>query len=155
MYQSFKPGSLELAIAIAVHRHNGQVDKAGMPYILHSLRVMSKLSSSDEMIVGVLHDAKEDAGLTNQELISFGFANKIIEAIDAVTRREGEDYFVFCLRAAQNPIGCEVKLADLNDNKDLSRIATPTTKDYQRVEKYNKAIVLIENSKKHRLTPRI
>jgi hypothetical protein len=36
-----------------------------------------------------------------------------------------------------------VKLADLADNCDLSRIAEPTEVDHQRIEKYQRAIRLI------------
>jgi hypothetical protein len=42
-----------------------------------------------------------------------------------------------------NPIGRCVKLADLHDNSDLSRIAAPSERDFQRIEKYRRAIDLI------------
>jgi hypothetical protein len=47
---------------------------------------------------------------------------------------------VFVLRAAANPIGRRVKLADLEDNCDLSRLADPTARDHVRVAKYRRAI---------------
>jgi hypothetical protein len=72
-----------------------------------------------------------------------GFSDQIIAALDAVTKREGEDYEDFARRAAANPIGRNVKLADLADNCDLSQIAEPTEVDYQRIEKYQRAITLI------------
>ncbi|HUP50107.1 MAG TPA: GTP pyrophosphokinase, partial [Thermoanaerobaculia bacterium] len=56
--------TLERAIMIAVQAHAGQVDKAGEPYILHPLRVMLKLTSDEERIVGVLHDVVEDTDWT-------------------------------------------------------------------------------------------
>jgi hypothetical protein len=37
-----------------------------------------------------------------------------------------------------------VKLADLEDNMDLSRIAAPGERDFRRVEKYRKARALLE-----------
>ncbi len=45
---------LDKAIKIATEAHKGQVDKAGAEYILHPLRVMSKLETEEEKIVGVL-----------------------------------------------------------------------------------------------------
>jgi hypothetical protein len=57
-----------------------------------------------------------------------------------VTKREGEDYEAFVRRAAANPIGRRVKLADLHDNCDLTRIAEPAERDLQRIEKYRRAI---------------
>ena len=65
--------------------------------------------------------------------------------MDAVTKREREDYEDFARRAAANPIGRNVKLADLADNCDLSSIAEPTEADYQRIERYRLAIKLIHS----------
>jgi hypothetical protein len=59
-----------------------------------------------------------------------------------VTKRDGEDYEDFVRRSAANPIGRSVKLADLHDNSDLSRIAAPSERDFQRLEKYRQAIDL-------------
>jgi primosomal protein N'' len=123
-----------------------QTDKGGAPYILHPLRMMLALSSLDERIVAVLHDVCEDCpGWTLQRLKGEGFPDRIIAALDSVTKREGEDYDSFARRAAANPIGRQVKLADLRDNCDLSRIATPTERDTQRIEKCHRAIELIES----------
>jgi hypothetical protein len=49
------------------------------------------------------------------------------------------------LRAAADPIGRRVKLADLRDNCDLSRISVPTDRDHDRIAKYRRAIELIES----------
>ena len=68
----------------------------------------------------------------------------MLEAVEALTRREGEDYEAFIRRVAPNPIAREVKLADLRDNSDLSRIADPTERDRERVRKYQRAIKFLE-----------
>lgn len=136
--------TLERAIAIAADAHAGQVDKAGAPYVLHPLRMMLRVSSLDERIVAVLHDVCEDCpGWTFERLANEGFAEHIIEALRAVTKRDGETYEDFVRRAATNPIGRRVKLADLHDNCDLSRIAAPSAGDIERIEKYRRAIALI------------
>ena len=137
--------TLERAIAIAAEGHAGQVDKAGAPYVLHPLRLMLAVRSLDERIVAVLHDVVEDCpGWTFDRLRGEGFSNGVITALQSVTKREGEDYETFVLRAAADPIGRQVKLADLRDNCDLSRIAAPTQRDFDRVDKYRRAIALIE-----------
>jgi (p)ppGpp synthase/HD superfamily hydrolase len=137
--------TLERAIAIAAKAHAGQIDKGGSPYILHTLRVMLSLTALDERIVGVLHDVCEDCpGWTLDRLRGEGFEEHIIEALKSVTKRENEDYRSFVLRASANLIGRRVKLADMRDNVDLSRISTPTEGDFQRVEKYREAIAIIE-----------
>src|ERR1700761_5827102 len=91
--------NLERAIAIAAEAHAGQQDKAGAPYILHPLRVMLRLSSNDERIVGVLHDVCEDCpGWTLDRLRSEGFAKQILTAQNSVTKRVGETYENFVRR---------------------------------------------------------
>jgi hypothetical protein len=50
-------------------------------------------------------------------------SDRILAALDSVTKRDGEDYESFVRRAAADLIGRGVKLADLSDNCDLSRIA--------------------------------
>jgi (p)ppGpp synthase/HD superfamily hydrolase len=133
--------SLERAIAIAAEAHAGQHDKAGAPYVLHPLRMMLRVASNDERIVAVLHDVCEDCpGWTFDRLRAEGFSEKILTALDTVTKRDGEAYEDFVRRAANNTIGRAVKLADLQDNCDLSRISNPTPRDFERIEKYKRAI---------------
>jgi (p)ppGpp synthase/HD superfamily hydrolase len=136
--------TLERAVAIAATAHAGQVDKAGSPYLLHPLRMMLNVATPEQQIVAVLHDVVEDCpGWTLDRLRAEGFSEAILSAIDAVTKREGEDYFDFVQRAAANPIAKAVKLADLRDNSDLTRIASPSEADFRRIEKYRRAIALI------------
>jgi len=139
--------TLERAIAIAYESHSGMMDKGGSPYILHPLRVMLSLSSAEERIVGVLHDVCEDCpGWTLERLGAEGFSDRVIAALDSVTKRPGEDYETFVRRAAANPIGRRVRLADLEDNCDLSRIPAPTAIDHQRIDKYREAVQLLRGN---------
>jgi (p)ppGpp synthase/HD superfamily hydrolase len=132
--------SLERAIAIAAGAHEGQLDKGGAPYILHPLRVMLKVGTLEERIVAVLHDVVEDCDISLEELAEEGFSETVLAAIESVTRVPGEAYEDFIARAAQNPIGRVVKLADLEENSDLSRIVQPGWEDLERIEKYRRAI---------------
>ena len=137
--------TLERAVAIAAEAHAGQKDKAGAPYLLHPLRMMLSLKRPEEQITAVLHDVVEDCeGWSFERLRAEGFSAEIIDALGSVTKRDGEDYFDFVRRAAANPIGRQVKLADLRDNSNLGRISQPTARDYERLVKYQKAIALIE-----------
>lgn len=136
--------TLERAIAIAVAAHAGQIDKAGRPYILHPLRVMLALDTTHDQIVGVLHDVVEDTDVTLEGLRAEGFSEVILAGLESVTKREGGDYLTFVLRAGANPIGRRVKLADLRDNSDLTRIAHPTQKDHERLARYRAAIDAIQ-----------
>ncbi|MBK5300885.1 MULTISPECIES: HD domain-containing protein [Gammaproteobacteria] len=131
--------TLERAIAIAAAAHEGQVDKGGAPYILHPLRVMLRVNTLEERIVAVLHDVVEDCGISFDDLRNEGFSETVLMAIASVTKVPDESYEEFVERAAQNPIGRVVKLADLEENSDLSRIAQPSWEDLERVEKYRRA----------------
>jgi (p)ppGpp synthase/HD superfamily hydrolase len=130
---------LEKAILIAVKAHQGQVDKGGHPYILHPLAVMNRVKSSDAKIIAVLHDVLEDTEMTAEDLQKEGFPQEIIDAICAVTRMEEETYEAFLQRIAKNALAVEVKLADIAENRNLSRIPNPTAKDKQRIKKYEQA----------------
>lgn len=136
--------TLERAIALAATAHAGQTDKAGAPYILHVLRVMLRLDTPEERIAAALHDVVEDCGWTLDQLRAEGFPEISITAIDSVTRRESETYEEFVLRAKAHPVGRRVKLADLADNSDLSRLANVTDRDRARLEKYRLAIEALQ-----------
>ena len=124
--------NLARAIAIATEAHADQVDKAGAPYISHPLRVMRAQDSEEARIVAVLHDVVEDcSGWTFKRLKDEGFSTTVIDALRLVTKIEGEDYEDFVRRAAGNPISRAVKIADIQDNMDLSRIANVTTRDLE------------------------
>ena len=134
---------LELAIELAEKHHKGQLDKGGNPYINHPLAVMKRLNRPEEKIVGVLHDIVEDTEVTLENLKEYGFPENIILGVDSVTRREGESRAAFIYRAKLNELGRSVKIADLKENSNLSRIPHPMEKDYERVEKYKREISIL------------
>lgn len=131
---------LEKAILIAVKAHQGQVDKGGNPYILHPLRVMFSMKGENEKICAVLHDVIEDTDITLEFLRNDGFSEEILSALDTLTRRKSESYDQFIDRIVDNQLACNVKLADLSDNMNLTRIKNPSHKDLERIEKYRKAV---------------
>lgn len=130
---------LNKAIEIANRAHKGQVDKAGAPYILHPLRVMMTRDNEIERICAVLHDVIEDSDVTFDNLRREGFSEEIIEVLNCVTKRAGESYDDFINRILGNEIACRVKLADLCDNMNISRIKNPTEQDEERIKKYRDA----------------
>jgi len=135
---------LERAIEISVEAHKGQIDKGGSPYILHPLRVMGNVDGESEKIVAVLHDVVEDSNWTFEALLAEGFSIEVIEALKSVTKEsEDEDYDLFIQRAMQNPIGRKVKIADLRDNLDVTRISDITDTDVKRINKYKKALKIL------------
>lgn len=137
--------NLGKAIAIAAAAHEGQVDKAGAPYITHPLRVMLAMNTDAERIVAVLHDVIEDTAVTLEDLRAAGLTAECEAALLAVTRKPDETYEEFIDRAALDPIGRAVKIADLADNMNLARISNPTARDYERIERYKTAHKKLED----------
>ena len=129
--------TLDKAVAIAVDAHTGQVDKYGQPYILHPVRVMSRVESPDEKIVAILHDVVEDSDRTLDDLRKEGFADDIINAIGLLTKGADEAYTDYVSRLAHNRLARRVKLADLEDNMDLRRISALTDNDSKRLQRYH------------------
>jgi (p)ppGpp synthase/HD superfamily hydrolase len=133
--------NLEKAIEIAQVAHKGVKDKGGHDYINHPIRVMHAMSNDQEKIVAILHDVVEDSDWTFERLKKEGFEDSVIESLRCVTKySEEEDYQEFIKRAATNKIATKVKMADIEDNLDLSRLGTLTEKDLTRIEKYKKAL---------------
>lgn len=130
---------LEKALQIAVKAHSGQIDKAGSAYIFHPIRVSNRCSTDDERIVALLHDTIEDTEVATEYLLMEGFPRNIVDAILSVTRNEDESYDDFIKRSRLNPIGRQVKLHDLEDNMDITRLNELTEKDIYRLNKYIKA----------------
>jgi (p)ppGpp synthase/HD superfamily hydrolase len=127
------------AILLATQAHKRQKDKADMPYILHPLRMMVKMKTESEMMAAVLHDVVEDTGWKLEQLREKGFPEEVLEAVECLTKREGEDYTAFIERAKTNRIARKVKIADLEDNMDARRISNFTTKDAERMARYYQA----------------
>lgn len=137
--------TLERAIEIAKQAHAGQVDKAGVDYIEHPLRVMEMGKDENEKIVGVLHDVVEDSDWTFEMLEAEGFSSEIIEALRCVTKlSEDEDYDHFINRIKGSRLAIKVKLCDLVDNLDTSRLVNVTDSDIKRIRKYARAYASIK-----------
>jgi len=135
---------LDRAIEIAKTAHEGQVDKGGHPYINHPLRVMNNLETVEEKIVAVLHDAVEDSDLQIEDLRTEGFGEEILLAIAAITKLEGEKRKDYLKRVELNKIALRVKIADMSDNADISRIPNPTDRDKERTRIYKKNILKLQ-----------
>ncbi len=131
--------TLDDALVLAAQVHRGQTDRYGKPYILHPLRVMMRMQTDDEKMVAVLHDVVEDSEMTVEDLREAGYPSHIVEAVDGISRREGESYEAYVLRAKQNPLACRVKIADLEDNMDVRRIKGFEARDFERLKRYRRA----------------
>ena len=131
---------IDIALAIAKKAHAGQVDKAGVDYIQHPLYVASQIKTEQEKAVALLHDVLEDSDITVADLLAYGLSNEVVTAVQTLTKKKGQSYQDYLGKVKSNNLARVVKLADLKHNSDLSRLKSVTDTDYDRVEKYKKAI---------------
>lgn len=111
----------EKALELALKYHKGQKKmKTGEPYIVHILRVTMRMKTEDEMIVALLHDILEKSVLTLNDLKKLGFSKNVLSAVDCLTRRKSESYDKTIDRIIKNKLAVRVKIADLEDNMNIS-----------------------------------
>jgi hypothetical protein len=106
---------------------------------LHPIALAAGARDRDERIVALLHDVVEDTPITLEWLAREGFPERVVRAVDALTKRPGEDYAAFIERVGKDRLATRVKLLDLAHNSDLSRLPAPTPADRERVRKYERA----------------
>jgi (p)ppGpp synthase/HD superfamily hydrolase len=137
---------LGIAIAIAAKGFKDKTDKGGEPYILHCLRVMNSMSTPEEKILGVLHDVVEDGVISIEELRALGFSEDILDDLKLLTHLKEDDYLdVYIKKISTSKRATKVKLADLKDNSDITRLKGLRKKDFDRMEKYHKAFIYLSN----------
>ena len=133
-----------LASKIAYRAHDGQTDKAGVPYIFHPIHIAEQMDSEESCIVALLHDVIEDSNIT-LEILSKYFNDDIITALRVLTKKENDDYVMYIKRVKTNKLATKVKIKDLEHNRDLTRLDEVTDKDRKRSLKYWEAIRYLED----------
>lgn len=131
-------------MALATAAHAGQVDKAGVDYILHPIRVAriaaERFGDDPELIqIALGHDLIEDTCVTADVLRDYGFSKRVIDGIVAVTKLKTEKtkrYDDYKARVFANEDAMRVKWADLTHNLDASRLDWVDEKAEKRFVKY-------------------
>lgn len=135
---------LMAAIKCAVTAHDGQVDKIGLPYILHPMAVadMFQPNELEERIVAVLHDVLEDTTMTVRWLLAAGIGARYCEAIESITKRKGELLASYYLRVRRDSLALRVKYRDIEHNLSRRRQKYLRVEDRIRfTEKYRLALI--------------
>ncbi|MAW82086.1 MAG: phosphohydrolase [Parvularcula sp.] len=137
--------------------HDGQVDKAGAPYIGHVVRVFQRLlqafpeACEDIQHAALLHDAIEDCEITPQDLRNRGYSEKTIEIVEAVTKKP-EDGLTYAERIERlalsgNRGAIQVKICGLMDNSDPKRFSSlPEEKAASLSRRYQRALSVLTAS---------
>lgn len=137
---------LALGMSWASQGHVEQFDKAGAPYMLHPMRVAMRLRTKDYelMTIAIMHDLIEDTPTNLFQVRAAGFSERVINALACLTHMKGETYDHYIARILTNRDAMLVKLEDLRDNSDITRLKGFREKDNLRAIKYNKAYMKIE-----------
>lgn len=135
---------VEIAKAIAEKAHAGQFDKAGKPYIEHPAHVAAQIQGDEAKAVAWLHDVVEDTETTFDDLLAAGISPQVVDALRLLTHDKSVPYLDYVRALKRNQFARAVKLADLRHNSDLSRLPKVTSADEERLEKYQKAIRILE-----------
>ena len=130
------------AYDLAIEKHKDAIDKIGKPYILHPLYVSEQFDVYDFKIVAILHDIVEDTDVSLEDLRNMGFPNKIVKAIDYISRRNYESYFEYIDRVKTNGIARIVKIEDLKHNLLPERINLVENNESLK-KRYNKALKIL------------
>jgi len=129
---------VDKALEICVSAHGTQLDKAGRLYSQHPIRVSNRvptlihfnlgfMTEDDFCVTALLHDVLEDTSMNEEDLVKAGFPAHIIEAVKCLTRHKNiENYKEYIKRVSTNTLARAVKLADLEDNMDMSRVRNST-----------------------------
>lgn len=133
------------AMKIAYEAHKNQVDKGGAPYVFHPFHLAEQMKTEDTVCVALLHDVVEDSNVTFEQLEHTGFSQSVINALMLLTHEKNVPYMEYIEAIKSNSIARTVKLADLKHNSDLNRLDSVTDRDLKRIEKYKKAIFILED----------
>ncbi len=119
------PIEAELAMATVISACSlfYKKQRSGEDYIEHPLTVSTmNTRSRSKRIIGMLHDVIEDSDWTLDDLRYIGFSERIVKAVDGVTKRPNEKYLNFIVRCGQSgKDAIDVKINDLKHNMDGSR----------------------------------
>lgn len=132
------------AMKIAYAAHAGQADKTGIPYIYHPIHLAESMTEEKAVITALLHDVVEDTDITIDDLAREGFHADILTALTLLTHNPAEEYMDYISRLSTCPLARKVKLADLRHNSDVTRLDAIDEKTARRLEKYRRAIQLLE-----------
>ena len=130
------------SLMISFNAHKDQRDKSGMPYVYHPFHLAEQMDDEYSTCVALLHDFVEDTDTTLDDLANI-FPIEVTDAIALMTHDDSVPYLDYVAKIKQNSIATKVKLADLKHNSDLSRLDKVDDKAIERVEKYKKAIKIL------------
>lgn len=135
---------LETATLIAKRSFAEKKDMAGKPYFDHLERIYEAVRnevprSEDLQCIALLHDLLEDCKEWNEKSLRVFFSNRIVDAVVALTHKPEQSYDEYIKQVNENSDARFVKVFDLKDNMNITRLPKLEGKDWIRLQKYHKA----------------
>lgn len=138
--------NLATAIALSAQGFRFKTDKAGEPYIMHCFRVMNnpRCNTDVRKILAILHDTVEDKIFTLEQLQGYGFNMEILGKLKLLTHNSNIQTYDDYIKLIATDEDCvAVKLSDLEDNSQITRLKGLGKKDFDRMEKYHRSYVYL------------
>lgn len=134
----------EIAFEIAKNAFKDKTDKAGKPYFKHCLRVAEQFKDDQFLYtIAILHDLIEDCPEWNEVSLSHLFGENVVKTIVLLTRKKNQDYFDYIEKINESSWATRIKIADLKDNMDITRLDNISKNDFERLQKYLKAYKIL------------
>ncbi len=137
---------LQKAIELATAALNGITEENGRPYMDHAIRVMDKMSTEEEKLVAVLHDVVEDTEMTIRDLECYGFPRAVMDAVEQLTKRRDMTYFDYIDDISCSELAAKVKIAEIEDNKDIFRVNKMSFRTYSLEERAQKSLGILRQA---------
>ena len=132
------------ALQLCFNAHKDQVDKSGLPYVFHPFHLAEQMDDEISTVCALLHDVVEDTDTTFDDIKSMGFPQEVIDVLKLLTHSDDVPYMEYVKTISKNNTAKKVKIADLKHNSDLTRLDKIDQKVTERVQKYNKALSILE-----------
>lgn len=137
---------LEKALYLSNVVHKNQVDKNGVRYDLHPLRVANQLSNPMDKIIALLHDILEEEKNSKVVvgILLTEFPSQVLENVRLLTHNKNESLESYAKRLNTSERAIRVKRAEIADNLNKKRLSTLKTEVRERLlKKYMKMLNLL------------
>ena len=121
---------------------HGDQQYGDMPYIVHLMLVARHFTDPKKQAIALLHDVLEDTQITYKELV-LQIGKEIADTVLVLTRKPGEEYFVYINRVKHDPLATEIKIADLEENIFVSKYKFSWKQDI--LSRYEKVLKILKN----------
>ena len=93
--------------------------------------------------MAVLHDVVEDTEMTIRDMECYGFSRTVLDGVEILTKRKDMTYFDYIDDISCSELATKVKIAEIEDNKDVFRVNKMSFKTYSLEERAEKSLKIL------------